>query len=590
MVTRTFDILEQYRTRERLEDALACKVAGQWLKYSAAEYIDCANDISCGLLAMGLKQGDKIALISNNRPEWNFLDMGMAQIGVVSVPVYTNISLDEYQYIFNHCAPRMLVVSDRLLLEKLRPLFENSTTIEHVYTFNNIEGEKNWKEIAQLGRERSVELLPRVQQVKDSISPDDLFTLIYTSGTTGTPKGVMLSHNNLVTNFKSTAARNYLTAGSRSLSFLPISHIYERMMNYHFQYLGIAIYYAENMGALMDNIKEVQPHIFTTVPRLLERIFIGIVKKGKELKGIKAKLFYDAIDVAVKYNPRRKSKNIIYRLRFMIARRFVFPQWLEALGGQARIIVSGGASLQTRLAKLFCATGIDVFEGYGLTETSPVIAVTDLSKGNPKPGTVGPTLEDVEVKIAEDGEILCKGPNIMSGYYKDPELTAQLIDSDGFFHTGDVGTFDNNNFLKITDRKEDMFKLSDGKSVSPQVVENKMKETLFIDQIFVVGENEKFAGALILPSFTHLHNWCFAREIKFSDNTELINHLEVIELYQMEINHLNRHLSVSEQVKRFRLIADEWSIQTGELSPTLKIKRRLINEKYAEVINEMYSF
>ena len=591
MIARTFDLLEQYRTNDRLEDALACKVAGKWTKYSSDEYIEYANDISCGLLAMGYKRGDVVVIISNNRPEWNFFDMGMSQIGVVSAPLYSTISLDEYQYIFEHAAPRMLVVSDKLLLEKLRPLFEKSSTIEHVYTFNSIEGANNWKEIAKAGRERSEDFLPQVEQIKNSIAPDDLLTLLYTSGTTGKPKGVMLSHKNLVTNFVSTGARNYLKeqAGSRALSFLPVSHIYERMMNYHFQYLGIAVYYAENMGAIMDNIKEVKPHIFTTVPRLLERIYLGLVKKGKEMRGIKGKIFNDAIDVAINYNPRQKNTNIFYRLRLMMARRLVFPKWTAVLGGHVRIIVSGGAALQTRLSSMLCAAGIDLLEGYGLTETGPVIAVTDLRKGKQKPGTVGPILEELEVKFTEDGEILCKGPNVMLGYYKAPELTAQVIDSEGFFHTGDIGKFDENEFLTITDRKKDIFKLSNGKYVSPQVVENKLKESLFIDQVFVAGENEKFASALILPNFTQLHNWCHARETKFSDNAYLILLPEIIDCFQKEINNLNKQLNSYEQIKRFRLIADEWSIQTGELSQTLKLKRQQLAEKYAGIIEEMYA-
>jgi len=588
MVTRTFDILEQYRTQYRLDDALACKVAGKWVKYSGDEYVNYANEISCGLLSLGFKSGDRIAMISNNRPEWNFLEMGMAQIGVVSVPIYPTISLDEYHYILNHAAPRMLIVSDKLLLEKLRPLFENSPTIEHVYSFNNIEGVNNWKEIAQLGHERMEELLPQVQQIKSAILPDDMLTMIYTSGTTGTPKGVMLSHNNFVSNFKATAVRNYLTYGARALSFLPISHIYERMMNYHFQYKGFSVYYAENMGAIMDNIKEVQPHIFNTVPRLLERIYLGIVGKGRELKGITRIIFNDAVDVAVQFNPRRKN-NLIYRLRLMLARRLVYSKWTAVLGGQVRIIVSGGAPLQTRLANLFNAVGIDLLEGYGLTETAPVIAVSDLRRGRPKPGTVGPPLEDLEVKIAEDGEILCKGPNIMLGYYKNPELTAEVIDSDGFFHTGDIGAFDKDNFLTVTDRKKEIFKLSNGKYVSPQVIENKLKEIMFVDQALVIGENEKFASALVSPNFTQLHKWCFEREIKFSDNRELIQLPEVVECFQQEVSHVNKQMSATEQIKRFRLVADEWSPQTGELSPTLKLKRLLLNEKYSKLIDEIYA-
>jgi len=591
MVTRTFDILDQYRSQYRIDDALACKVAGKWIKYSGDDYVNYANDISCGLLSLGFKKGDKIAMISNNRPEWNFFEMGMSQIGVISLPIYPTISLDEYQFILNHAAPRMLIVSDKLLLEKLRPLFENSPTIEHVFTFNNIEGASNWKELAQAGHDRLGEFLPQVQQIKETITPNDMLTLIYTSGTTGTPKGVMLSHQNLVSNFISTGIRNPLnkTSGIRALSFLPISHIYERMMNYHFQNLGFSVYYAESMGAIMENIKEVQPHIFNTVPRLLERIYVGIIGKGKELKGIKRKIFDDAINVGVKYNPRRKS-NIIYSLRLMMARKLVYSQWLKVLGGHVRIIVSGGASLQTRLANLFNAAGIDLLEGYGLTETSPVIAVSDLRRGRPKPGTVGPVLEELDVKIADDGEILCKGPSIMLGYYKNPEMTAEVIDSEGYFHTGDIGFFDENNFLTVSDRKKEIFKLSNGKYVLPQVIENKLKEILLIDQAFVIGENEKFTSALISPNFAQLHKWCFEREIKFSDNKELIKIPEVLELFQQEVNLINKQMSAAEQIKRFRLVTEEWSPQTGELSQTLKLKRQKLSGKYAKIINEIYDF
>jgi len=588
MITRTFDILDQYRTLYRLDDALACKVAGKWVKYSGDEYIQYANEISCGLLLMGYKPGDRIAMISNNRPEWNFLEMGMAQIGVISVPIYPTISLDEYQFILNHAAPRMLIISDKLLLERLRPLFEKSQSIEHVYSFNTIEGVNNWKEIAIQGLNNIEVLLPQVRQIKDAIKPDDLLTLIYTSGTTGTPKGVMLSHNNLVSNFKGTCARNYLGYGSRALSFLPISHIYERMMNYHFQNSGIAVYYAENMGAIMNNIQEVKPHIFNTVPRMLERIYIGILGKSREMKGFKKKILNDALDVAVHFDPRRKN-NLIYHLRLILARKMVFSKWMAVLGGNVRIIVSGGASLQTRLANLFNAMGIDLLEGYGLTETAPVIAVSDLRKGRPKPGTVGPVLEDVEVKLSDEGEILCKGPNVMLGYYKNPELTAELIDAEGYFHTGDIGSFDENNFLTVTDRKKEIFKLSNGKYVSPQVLENKLKESMLIDQAFVIGENEKFASALISPNFAQLHQWCFDHEIKFSDNRELIHLPEVIECLQQEVNQVNQQMSANEHIKRFRLVTDEWSAQTGELSQTLKLKRSQLSEKYASIIHEIYA-
>ena len=592
MVTRTFDILDQYLTQYRLDDALACKVAGKWVKYSGDDYIQYANNISCGLLDMGYKPGDRIAMISNNRPEWNFFEMGMSQIGVISVPIYPTISLDEYQHILNHAAPRMLVVSDKLLLEKLRPLFESNPAIEHLYTFNNIEGANNWKEVVTRGSEKIDELLPQVQRIKDSIKPDDMLTMIYTSGTTGTPKGVMLSHNNLVSNFIGTGIRNPLnkTTGIRALSFLPISHIYERMMNYHFQNLGFSVYYAESMGAIIENIKEVKPHIFNTVPRLLERIYIGIVGKSREMKGIQKKILNDAIDVAVKFNPRKKNRNIIYGLRLMLARKLVFSKWMAVLGGEVLIIVSGGAPLQTRLSNLFNAMGINLLEGYGLTETSPVIGVSDLRLGPPKPGTVGPVLEDLDVKIADDGEILVKGPCVMLGYYKDPELTAQVIDSEGYFHTGDIGMFDENQFLTVTDRKKEIFKLSNGKYVLPQVIENKLKESMLIDQAIVIGENEKFASALISPDFTQLHNWCFAAKIKFSNDRELVQYPEVIECFQQEVNQVNKQMGATEQIKRFRIVADEWSAQTGELSPTLKLKRQILTGKYAKLIDEIYAF
>ncbi|MDR1667716.1 MAG: long-chain fatty acid--CoA ligase [Bacteroidales bacterium] len=588
MITRIFDILNQYQTIYRLDDALAFKKApGKWVKYSGDEYIEHVNNISCGLLHLGFKPGDRIAIICNNRPEWNFCDMGMAQIGVSSVPIYPTISTAEYEYILNHSAPNMLLVSDKLLLEKLRPLVKNSPSIQHLYTFNQIEGEHNWKEIAVAGKDHAAEYMPQVREIKDSIRPDDLFTIIYTSGTTGTPKGVMLSHHNLITNIKQTALRNHIPAGGRALSFLPISHIYERMMNYHFQYKGYSLYYAENMGAIMENIKEVKPHIFTTVPRLLERIYAGLIDKGKELKGIKKLLFQNAIDVAIRYNPRKKM-SLWYCIKFMMARWLVFPKWVEVLGRDVRIIVSGGAPLQTRLSHLFTAIGIDLLEGYGLTETSPVIAVSDLRKGKLKSGTVGHVLDGLDVKLAEDGEILCKGYNIMLGYYKDAEMTAQVIDKDGYFHTGDIGSFDSEGFLTITDRKKEIFKLSNGKYVAPQTIENRLKESFFVDQAIVIGENQKFASALISPDFSQLHKWSFEMGIKFDNNADLLRNVEVINLFQNEVTKINKNVGHTEQIKRFRLIPEEWNTQTGELSATLKLKRKFLLEKYAAVIDEIY--
>jgi long-chain acyl-CoA synthetase len=587
-VTRTFDLLERYKEKySEKNDALAGKKNGNWEKYSSHDYINNANWISYGLMSMGLKKGDMVATVSNNRPEWNMMDMGLSQAGLVHVPIYPTISVEDYDYILNHCEPKLLVVSDKLLYEKLKPLAEKVKSIKGIYSYNSIENAPNWREILDAGKENEDKYKDELEKVKETIDPDDTVTLIYTSGTTGNPKGVMLSHNNLVTNFTTTAGVHPLGHESKILSFLPLSHVYERMVNYHFQYKGMSIYYAENMGTIVQDVKEIQPQIFNSVPRLLERVYDRIIGKGKDLKGVKKNIFFWAVNLGFKFNPNGNSA--AYNFKLKIADKLVFSKWREALGGKLEIVVSGGAALQPRLAHIFWAAGIKVLEGYGLTETSPVIAVNNLTRREIMFGTVGPVIDGVEVKIAEDGEILCKGPNIMKGYYKAPELTAEVMDEEGWFHTGDIGTLVNGKFLKITDRKKEMFKLSSGKYIAPQVIENKMKESFFIENAMVIGENEKFASALISPNFEFLHNWASRHDIKFRDNKELINLKEVNQRFQKEINEINKKIGQTEHVKRFRIVGDEWSPQTGEMSPTLKLKRRVLYNKYSDLIEDIYS-
>ena len=586
-VTRTFDLMEKYaELYSHKDDVLACKSNGKWVKYSANDYVNNVNFVSYGLLSMGLKKGDKVATIANNRPEWNFTDMGVSQAGMVHVPIYPTISNEEYEYILKHSEPSVIFVSDKALYTKIKPIGDKIKSVVDVFTFDDVEGARNFKEIIEKGKENQVSEKDNLQKIKDSMTPDDMVTLIYTSGTTGFPKGVMLSHNNLVANFISTAKCHELEHEHKTLSFLPLSHVYERMVNYHFQYKGISIYYAENMGTIVNDLKDVQPHIFNTVPRLLERVYDRIIGKGKDLPYIKKQLFFWAVNLGLKYE--LEGRSAYYNIRLKIARKLIFSKWQAALGGNVQYIVSGGAALQPRLARIFWAAGLKVLEGYGLTETSPVIAVNNPLTGEVMFGTVGPVLENIEVKIAEDGEILSRGPNTMLGYYKEPKMTSEVIDKDGWFHTGDIGVMVNNKFLKITDRKKEMFKLSSGKYIAPQIIENKLKESFFIENAMVVGENQKFASAIISPNYEFLHNWATVHDIKYRDNTELINMPDVIKRFQKEVNEINKNLGQHENIKRIRLVAEEWTPATGEMSPTLKLKRKVLNEKYKEVLKNIY--
>ncbi len=588
-VTRIFDLLDRYAEKYHKDDVLASKEDGKWIKHSYQDYIDYANYFSYGLLELGFKRGDKIATVTNNRPEWNFADMGMMQIGLVHVPIYPTISIDEYTHILNHADVTAIIISDKSLYGKLIELIQSIDKIKHVFTFNDVDGADNWTKIIDTGKQNAAKHHDKVKEIRQNISPDEMATLIYTSGTTGNSKGVMLSHRNIVSNFIATSKIQPLNHNHKVLSFLPLCHIYERMMNYHFQYKGISIYYAENLGTIPANLKEIKADGFNTVPRLLERVYDRIVAKGKDLTGVKKSIFFWALNLGLSYE-LNGANGKIYEAKRKIADKLVFSKWREALGGNVKIIVSGGSALQPRLSRLFWAAGMRIMEGYGLTETAPVIAVSHAEWPNLKFGTVGPVLENVDVKIAEDGEILTKGPNLMLGYYKDPDYTRELIDKDGWFHTGDIGILDEGKFLKITDRKKEIFKLSSGKYVAPQLIENLFKESIFIEQIMVVGVNEKFASALISPNFNHLHFWSTKHKIHYRDNQELVSLPEVVNRYQREVDKINIKLGDHEKIKRFRLVCEEWSPQSGELSPTLKLKRSVIYNKYDHILREIYMY
>ena len=587
-VKRTFDLLDRFQELyPDKPDVLAGKQKGKWLKYSTKDYVDQSTWISYGLLSFGLKKGDVVATISNNRPEWNMIDMGSSQAGVVHVPIYPTISAEDYEFILNNCKPKYVFVSDKRLFEMISKIAKKAPSIKRVFTFDEVEGAKSWKEVMDAGKAKEEEFKDKLVEIKKTILPNDLLTIIYTSGTTGFPKGVMLSHENLVSNFKVTAEIHDLEYGDTALSFLPLSHVYERMVTLHYQFKGIGIYYAESMATIVQDIKEIKPDIFSSVPRLLERIFDKIIGKGKDLTGIKRSLFFWAVELGYKYKDTGNSA--WYNFKLKIADKLIFTKWRDALGGNVKIIVSGSASLQPRLATIFWAAGMKVLEGYGLSETSPVITVNNLARNQIRFGSVGPVIDDVTVKIAEDGEILSKGPNLMLGYYDDPKLTAEVIDKDGWFHTGDIGEFVDDIYLKITDRKKEMFKLSSGKYIAPQVLENRLKESFFVATAMVIGLNEKFASAIISPNFEFLHDWASRHNVKYRDNQELVNLPEVIKRVQKEVNDINKTLGQTEQMKRVRLVAEEWAPATGEMSQTLKLKRKVISGMYTDLIKEIFS-
>ncbi|HDZ41287.1 MAG TPA: long-chain fatty acid--CoA ligase [Bacteroidetes bacterium] len=586
-VTRTFDIIDWNIEKYSREVAIAGKAGNEWKTYSTGDYRENTNMVSYGLRAIGLRQGDKVATITGNRPEWCFVDMGLSQAGMVHVPVYPTIGPEEYQYILSHAEVKVIFISNRSIYKKVEPVLAELKSITDIYSFDNIEGVKNFGELLELGKNNEEKYRDEVLRTKESITPDDLMTIIYTSGTTGQPKGVMLSHKNIVSNILALNNIHHLGFGNRAMSFLPLCHIYERTVNYHFQYKGMSIYYIENMGLITELIKEVKPHVMNTVPRLMEKIYDGIMNKGQALSGIKKQLFFWAVRLGLKFE--LKGKSAFYRAKLALANKIIFSKWREALGGEIEIIVSGGAAIQPRLERIFWAAGLPIIAGYGLTETSPVIAVNPFRTNDIMFGTVGPPLPGVEVKIAEDGEILTRGPHVMMGYYKNEERTREMIDSEGWVHTGDIGTLVDDKWLKITDRKKEIFKTSAGKYIAPQVIENKLKESVFVEQAMVIGENQKFASALISPNFKQLHNWCAEENISFRDNSELVRNADVVKRLAHEVERLNISLGDHEKIKRFRLVEEEWSPDTGELSPTLKLRRNELMSKYEETIEGIFN-
>ena len=588
IATRTFDILERGIDIYNGRTVLASKQNGIWIEYDIHAYIENTNNLCYGLLGLGLKKGEKVATVSNNRPEWNFVDMAVSQLGMVHVPIYSTISNDEYKHILSHSESKIIFVENKALYEKLQPIAAEIPNIIGIYTFVKSEGINFWEDIANNGKNQANQYKEELIKIKESVKPNDIATLIYTSGTTGLSKGVMLSHENLLSNVIATSPRLPLTAGDRTLSFLPLCHVLERMVIYIYQYTGMTIYYAESMATIGDNIRELNINAFCAVPRVLEAVYDKIIAKGKDLSGIKKQIFFWAVNLGLRYEFDNKN-GWFYNIQLKLARKLIFSKWQLALGGKMKLIVSGGAALQPRLARTFWAAGIPVLEGYGLTETSPVISVNHFQEPNSvKFGSVGPVLENVTVVIAEDGEILMKGPNLMIGYFKDEELTKQAIDDDGWFHTGDIGRIDDNRFLVITDRKKEIFKMSSGKYVAPQVIENKVKESFFIEQAMIVGENEKFVSGLISPNFSFLHDWCSRHKVHFENNKELITKPEVVARFQKEINTINKQLGEFEQIKRFRLVEEQWSSLTGELSPTLKLRRKILYDRYEPILEEIF--
>lgn len=593
IVKRLFDCLEHQMQRFPKQDMLAAKENGEWVTYSTEKVADTVNRFSAGLIELGVsarditpESSDKIAIISNNRPEWIFTDLAAQQIGAILVPVYPTTSPIELEFILNDAAVQYLFVSNAELLEKAKAVAAKVSSIKAIYTFDKIEGAKHWSEVTALATDA---LLQKVNEVKATIPVSHLATIIYTSGTTGTPKGVMLSHRNIYSNvqFSKESFPFNDAPESKVLSFLPLNHIFEKTVTYIYLYSGISIYYAESLETIGDNLREIKPDGFTTVPRLLEKVFERIMSKGNELTGIKRKLFFWAVDLAEKYD-NLKSGGIWYNIQLAIANKLIFSKWREALGGNVSFIVTGGAACQVKLLRIFNAAKVPVYEGYGPTENSPVISVNRQAKGLTKFGTVGPVINGVELKLEEDGEICVAGPSVMEGYYKRPDLTAEAI-INGWLHTGDIGVIEDGKFLKITDRKKELFKTSGGKYVAPQPIENKFKESPFIEQIMVIGSERKFVGALIVPSFITLKEWMKEKGINYTTNEDAVHNPRVLELYRELVESFNTYFNHVEQIKKFELLPQEWTIDTGELTPKMSLKRKVVMEKFKAAIEHIYA-
>lgn len=580
-IRRIFDTLFD-QLEYPLDVALAAKENGSWKKYSTKEVVDIVNQLSHGLLKLGIKPKDKIGIVSFNRPEWVFADLAILQIGAINVPMYPNSTSDDYRYIINDAELKLIFSGDREITEKLEKAVSALSFQPPIYIFDQVEHQHFWKELCHEDDDQKLE------PYRQAINYEDLATIIYTSGTTGNPKGVMLSHKNILSNSASVAkAFPEIKPGSRTLSFLPLCHIFERTALYTYMQLQVSIYYAESMDTIAENLKEVQPHCFATVPRLLEKVYDRIITKGYELKGLKRQLFFWAVNLGLKYE-LNTNQGLWYKTQLALANKLIFSKWREALGNNIEFIVSGAAALQPRIARVFWAAKIKILEAYGLTETSPGVSFTRANPEDARIGCVGPLLDGVKVKIAEDGEILVKGDNVMMGYYQNPEATAEVIDKDGWFHTGDVGEMVEGRFLKITDRKKEIFKTSGGKYIAPQYLENKFKESLYIEQIIVVGEKQKYPAALIVPAFDAVKEWCQQKSIEYSTHSEMVTHEAVLKKFNKEVERLNQDFAQFEKIKKFKILHEGWTIEGGELTPTLKLKRKVIHAKYNAHIEEFY--
>ena len=588
-ITRIFDFPYYSQKKYKLDNAFVTKYANKWVSTSSEEYISKANSISRALLRLGIKANDKIAIISTtNRTEWNIIDIGILQIGAQNVPIYPTISKEDYEYVLNHSEAIYCFASDISIVEKLNKI-KGNTSLKEIYTFDDIANENSWKDLLNLGEDTSNQ--DEVEARKDAVKSEDLATLIYTSGTTGRPKGVMLSHGNIVSNVLTSEESVPLAKGNdKALSFLPVCHIFERMILYLYQYCGVEIYFAEGIEKLVENAQELKPHVMTAVPRLYEKIYDKIVLKGQELTGLKKKLFFWAVDLGLRYEPYG-ANGWWYEKQLGLARKLIFSKWQAALGGELKLMVSGASALQQRLTRVYAAAGMPIMEGYGLTETSPVTTVSFIEQNGVRGfrvGTVGRVINNVEVKIADNGEILVKGPNVMQGYYKDPEKTAEVI-KDGYFHTGDKGEFDADGFLKITGRTKEMFKTSGGKYIVPPLLEGELKQSLFIEQVMVIGENEKMPAALIQPNFVFIKDWIEKKKLNIGiSHEEIANSQVVIDRIQLEVDQCNKSFGSWEKIKRFELTPNEWTIEGGHLTPTMKMKREIIKGNYDDLYEKIY--
>lgn len=580
--TRLFDFLDRQLAEYPQEVCIATKHNGTWRNYTTADVVETAEKLAMGLISLGVKPGDRVAMASGNRNEWCIVDQALLRIGAVNVPIYPTSTVEDYAYILKHAGVRIFFASNQELHDKAEAAAQSVPTMKYIYTFDELDGIPNWSMLLT----DEAGLRAKLEEYKANVKGDDLCTLIYTSGTTGKPKGVMLTHRNVLSNAEASSERLPVEIGVRCVSFLPLCHIYERMLMYLYQRTGMNIHFIETLDDLGAKIKEVQPHVFTAVPRLLEKIYESILTKGQALTGIKRSLFLLSLKVGEEYDVHGKSA--WYKLKLGLMRKLVFSKWREALGNEVMCVASGSAALNPRLARIFNAAGIPVMEGYGLTETSPVISVNDARNDGLRFGSVGKPISKVEVKIADDGEIIVRGPNVMVGYYNDPEKTAEVLQADGWLHTGDIGRVDKEGFLYITDRKKEMFKTSGGKYVAPQVIENHLRASRFIEQAMVIGENRKFPAALIVPSFTFLKNYCELKGIPFTSQQEVVKDKRIIDRIQEEVAEVNKGLGHWEQVKKFALLDHDWTIEGGEFTPSLKLRRKPILAKYNAAVEGIY--